>query len=273
MGHMRRHFSSLFLVASVATLLGCSTPSSTDNPTSGTQQGGIASQCDFTHRDAIDPIRFPNGGGESHLHDFFGVNGVRANLSIDYLFSQNKTCDAAGDHSSYWVPTMFEGGREVTPISMAVYLMTPEGVDPDTVVVPPNGLQMVTYKSAWKCSRAGEATAVPQQCPANADTRLQLEFPHCWDGKGAVFREDEPHVVVSDSSCPPSHSVVLPRIVMEVRYRITSVNSVSFSSGDIASVHGDVFFAWDQELLQRDFDACLRRNIMCGVTWSTELGV
>lgn len=270
---VRHRLTGLIAVVSLAVAGGCSMQSSTMSSADDSQQGGIASQCDFTHREAIDPIRFPQGGGVSHLHDFFGATGVRSALSADYLFTQQKTCDAAGDHSSYWVPTMYEGNLEITPTSMAVYVMTPDGVDPDTVVLPPNGLQMVTYKSAWKCSREGQTTAQPQQCPVNADTRLQLEFPYCWDGTGIDFGEDGSHVVVTDASCPPTHPVVLPRIVMEVRYKISSVDEVSFSSGSVATVHGDIFFAWDQESLERDFDACLRRNIMCGVTWSTELGV
>ena len=273
MVHMQHRVAGLIVLASLAILGGCSTHSTTMSSGSDTQQGGIASQCDFTHREAIDPIRVPMGNGQSHLHDFFGATGVQSVLSVDYLFAQQKTCDASGDHSSYWVPTLFEGNQEVTPTSMAVYVMTPHDVDPDTVALPPNGLQMVTYTSAWKCSREGQATPWPQQCPRNADTRLQLEFPNCWDGKETTFREGRQHVVVADTACPSSHPVVLPRIVMEVRYKISSVDAVSFSSGDVASVHGDVFFVWDQESLERDFDACLRRNIMCGVTWSTELGV
>ena len=236
-------------------------------------RGGIASPCDFVQREAIDPIRFTKTTRHSHLHDFFGIKNIVVPLTVEYLFSQEKTCAASGDHSSYWVPTMFDGNKEVTPDGMAVYLVAPDGIDVDDVQRPPNGLQMVTYKSSWKCSREGQATSLLQSCPKNAYTRLLLEFPHCWDGENIRFREGAPHVVATDGQCPASHPVVLPRIVMEVRYDGVIGPDISFSSGDVASVHGDVFFAWDQESLARDFDACLRRNIMCGVTWSTELGV
>ena len=270
---VRRIFRVLAAVATCVGLVACSQQSATKQTDKTDTRGGIASPCAFTQREAIDPIRFSNTHTLSHLHDFFGVKNIVVPLTAEYLFAQEKTCAASGDHSSYWVPTMFDGDTEITPAGMAVYLVAPDGVDVDDVQRPPNGLQMVTYKSSWKCSREGEATPMPQPCPKNAYTRLLLEFPYCWDGTNTRFREATPHVVVTNAQCPASHPVVLPRIVMEVRYDHVMGPDVSFSSGDMTSVHGDIFFAWDQESLARDFDACLRRNIMCGVTWSTELGV
>jgi hypothetical protein len=268
-----RLFSPFLVVGLIGVVLVSSTQLSSEVIDVEVQRGGIAGLCSFTHREAVDPIRFAEGGHESHLHDFFGVRNVQPSMSVEYLLKQDNTCTAFGDRSSYWVPTLFEDGKEVTPSAMAVYITVPDGVNSNSVVLPPNGLEMITVKSSWKCSRQGISLAVPQQCPENSDTRLRLEFPYCWDGRGTVFQALSPHVVLSDSKCPTSHSVVLPQIVLEIRYKIVSIDAVSFSSGDLTSVHGDVLFAWNQISLERDFDACLRRNLMCGVTWSTELGV
>ena len=62
---------------------------------------------------------------------------------------------------------------------------------------------------------------------------------------------------------------------MEVRYDLSGVDDltkVSFSSGGQRSVHGDMLLAWDEQLLQREIESCLHRDVTCGQTWSTEIG-
>lgn len=233
--------------------------------------GGIAATCSFVHREAIDPIRARDGSTSSHMHDFFGSKNVRQFLSADYLLKQAGSCTASGDRSVYWAPTMLEDGVEVDPVNMAVYLQVPHGVAVDDIVLPPNGLEMITFKSSWKCSRWGEEFTDIPRCPRNVATRLILEFPHCWDGQGLKY-ENGAHVVAADSECPASHPNVLPRITMEVRYDLSSVEDVTFSSGPAMGVHGDLFFVWDQESLKTEVVTCLHGKVMCGVTWSTEFG-
>ena len=159
------------------------------------------------------------------------------------------------------------------PIDLAVYLSAPfAGTE---VVAPPNGLEMISYKSAWKCIPDGFVSPQMSHCPTNAKTRLVLEFPHCWNGESLQFNVDDPHVVSASDECPASHPVVLPQMQMEVRYDMSDLDdlrAVSFSSGDITSVHGDVLFAWKQDILQIELQDCISRGIMCGITWSTEVG-
>ena len=245
--------------------------SDADVSSRSSEGGGIAATCSFVHREAIDPIRSRDGSASSHMHDFFGSKNVRNSLSADTLLKQQSTCTASGDRSVYWVPTMRKDGRDIDPVNMAVYLQVPHGVRADDVVLPPNGLEMITFKSSWKCSRWGEEFADLPQCPRNAATRLVLEFPHCWDGRELKY-ENGAHVVAADRECPASHPLVLPRITMEVRYDISSVDGVNFSSGAAMGVHGDLFFVWDQDTLKTEVATCLRGNVMCGVTWSTEFG-
>lgn len=233
--------------------------------------GGVALTCPFVHRQAIDPIRDRHGTTSSHMHDFFGADRIRTHLSSDFLLKQVGACNASGDRSVYWVPTMLKNGVEVNPVNLAVYLQVPDGVDASEVELPPNELEMVTFKSSWKCSRVGDEFADLPQCPQNALTHLVLEFPHCWDGRDLKF-EDGAHVVAADGNCPASYPRVLPRITMEVRYDISSVNDVTFSSGPVTSVHGDLFFVWDQDSLRKDVSTCFGGKVMCGVTWSTEFG-
>jgi len=235
------------------------------------REGAIAVTCGFSHREAVDPIR-NSVSEQSHMHDFFGVHEVGKSSTADSLLAQDSTCISPADRSSYWVPTMYTNGQHVRPQDMAVYLTAPAGVDVDDVVVPPNGLQLITFKSAWSCARNGVVTPRPETCGRNAVTRLILEFPHCWDGKNLTFSDDDPHVVAAPDECPITHPIVLPRIVMEVRYDIESIDNVTFSSGDLATVHGDAIVVWHQDQLERDINACLRRGVLCGLTWSTEVG-
>lgn len=235
------------------------------------REGAIAITCGFSHRAQHDPIR-DSSQAPSHMHDFFGARDIEKSAIAVNLLTQSNSCISPADRSSYWVPTMYVDGVEVQPNDMAVYLMAPTVSDVDDVVAPPNGLQMITFKSAWACSRNGVVLPRPEDCGTNVKTRLILEFPHCWDGVNLTYSEDDPHVVAAPWECPPTHPVVLPRMVMEVRYDLASSRNISFSSGDVTSVHGDVIIAWHRDQLQRDIDACVHRGVLCGLTWSTEVG-
>lgn len=235
------------------------------------RDGAIAITCAFSHRLQHDPIR-ATSQTPSHMHDFFGAKDVQRSSDAAGLLNQNNSCISPADKSSYWVPTMFADGVAVQPKDLAVYLIAPTSSSAKDVAAPPNGLQMITFKSAWACSRNGVLLPQPEDCGNNATTRLVLEFPHCWDGVNLAYSEDNPHVVAAPWECPPSHPVVLPRIVMEVRYDIATSHNISFSSGDVQSVHGDVIIAWHRDQLQRDIDTCVRRGVLCGLTWSTEVG-
>jgi hypothetical protein len=253
-------------------VMGCSS-GHTARVADAESSGGIAALCAFTQRAAIDPIRFADSSEPSHLHDFFGAKTVQEFDTAESLLEKEKSCTAYGDHSSYWVPTMLQADVSVEPIDMAVYLYAPNGSDVQDVVAPPNGLEMVTFMSAWKCSRSGPTSADLPTCASNAKPRLRLEFPHCWDGVNLEFDARKPHVVTTDAQCPETHPVVLPSIVLEIRYDLKSTEGISFSSGGLTSVHGDVLIAWNQESLNNEIDSCLRRGITCGLTWSTEIGV
>lgn len=251
-----------------------SSQSSTETGGDDRKDGGlIAITCYASQRAIVDPIRVDDEGAVPHLHDFFGASTVADNTDADQLQRTENNCLSPGDKSSYWVPTMFVEDKPIDPVDLAVYVTSSTANNSE--VVPPSGLELISYRSAWMCARHGFIAPQLMHCPDNAVTRLVLEFPHCWDGVSLQFSAITPHVVSTTDECPPSHPVALPRFLMEVRYDLSHVEDltkVSFSSGDQRSVHGDMLLAWDQQMLQRDIESCLHRNVTCGQTWSTEIG-
>ncbi len=269
---MRRQIVSSVLLLGTAMVVACGGSSSTTID-DGHNSGMIAITCRFTERAEVDPIRAGDMTATPHLHDFFGPTRIDNTTDAVALLQQENSCLSNGDRSAYWVPTMFVDGQHRDPIDAAVYV-TASSQD-SMITAPPNGLEMMSFRSAWRCVSNGLTNAHLSHCPPNAQTRLVLEFPHCWDGESLQFRIDSPHLVGSSEHCPSSHPVVLPQISVEVRYDLSDVDDlrvVRFSSGDLTTVHGDVLFAWDQEVLRKEIDSCVSRGVVCGITWSTDVG-
>jgi len=269
---MRRWRSPRALFSAVAVLASCGGVSSTKSVDDHTD-GMIAITCHFTERAEVDPIRARDADVTPHVHDFFGPNQIDNNTNVGALLQQPSSCLSHGDRSAYWIPTMIVDEQYRDPTDLAVYVTAPTHVE--ALTAPPNGLEMLSFRSAWRCVPNGFTYARISHCAANAQTRLVLEFPHCWDGVSLQFDSSAPHLVSSADTCPPSHPVVLPRISLEVRYNLSDVEdlrTVRFSSGDVTTVHGDVLFAWDQEVLQKEIDSCVLQGVVCGITWSTGVG-
>jgi hypothetical protein len=236
--------------------------------------GSFGVTCLFSHRLADDPIVVPGVSGGSHLHDFFGAVGVNARTRWVELPAMDTTCDNHGDWSSYWVPTLLAPEGPVDPHSMAVYLRTPPlSGDPD-LVAPPNGLEMISVRGGWTCGRDDQPLVHPRDCPASALTRLVLEFPDCWDGEHLRAPADGSHLVASiNGECPAAHPQRLPLMVVEVRWELEGrpAADLSLSSGG-HHAHGDILFAWDQDVLRGEMDACLVRRVVCDLTWTSFVG-
>ncbi|MEV4387912.1 carbohydrate-binding protein, partial [Micromonospora sp. NPDC049580] len=61
--------------------------------------------CEVANSAPDDPIVLPGLSGASHLHTFFGPK-VDAFTTTDKLLSSKTTCNAPGDLSAYWVPSL-----------------------------------------------------------------------------------------------------------------------------------------------------------------------
>lgn len=246
--------------------------SSVVDPDSG-RRGSFGVVCPFSHRNDDDPIVFPGAHHASHLHDFFGATRVDAHTTWQELMSMTNTCQSMGDLSSYWSPTLLQDGLPVTPIEMAVYLRTPDEADPESIVAPPNGLQLISIRSGWTCARNDTPTSTMPTCPATAITRLLLEYPDCWDGAHLSTDDHFSHMAVSvNGACPDSHPVHIAEMATEVRYKLTGSHEYAFSSGPLDTAHADAIIAWDRDVIDREVRTCLRRRVNCDLTWFTALG-
>src|SRR5437867_4353638 len=71
------------------------------------------SNCPFSHASMDDPIVYPGQPGRSHAHTFFGNRSTNAASTRASLLRATTTCKPRADKAAYWVPTLFQNGREV----------------------------------------------------------------------------------------------------------------------------------------------------------------
>jgi Domain of unknown function (DUF1996) len=252
--------------------------------------------CRFSHTADDDPIVYPGQPGKSHPHTFFGNRSTRADSTLASLRTAGTTCKPRADRAAYWVPTLFQDGREIRPAKGQFYYNL-RGFDEMRTF--PAGLKMiagdahaehpqsarVTY---WTCGggggvRTARSTTAPEVCPVvrarfNAFVRkcptcprvktvftarvktfleLHVNFPDCWDGRRLDSPDHKDHMAYSRQYvCPESHPVKVPLIRVVIRYPITDGRGVSLASGGQLTGHADFFNAWDQHALARLVDDC-----------------
>ena len=81
------------------------------------------SNCRFSHTSADDPIALPRLAGRSHAHTFFGNTSTNAYSTLGSLRRAGTTCRPAADKAAYWIPTLYQDGREVRPAKAQAYYL------------------------------------------------------------------------------------------------------------------------------------------------------
>jgi hypothetical protein len=245
--------------------------------------GQFVVECGFDRFLADDPIVMPGRSGASHLHQFFGAVGVTVDSTYDDLLAGATTCDQQADTASYWTPTLIDAeGDRVAPFRSVAYYRAGPDVDPAVVAPYPPGMMMVAGAHAaidpqpvslvaWTCGTGGTRTSEPTDCTGADSLRMLVTFPDCWNGVDArspIVPEPNRHVAYSEAGeCPPTHPVHIPQLQFAVDWPVpASVDRLALSSGDIHSGHADFWNAWDQQKLEREVTACLRRNLPCNVS-------
>jgi hypothetical protein len=250
--------------------------------------GQFASPCRFSHRLPDDPIVFPRRHGASHSHDFFGATTTNADSTRASMLRGGTTCRRPRDRAGYWVPTLYQHGRAVTPLKAQIYYRT-AGRDPRTIRPFPAGLMVIAGDAraqapqerriaSWYCgSGAGmrESTTVPA-CPPGSRLRLRVRFPDCWDGQRLDSTDHKSHMAYSDRvprrlrqggaprRCPASHPVAVPRLVLNVVYPVAGGSGITLASGPSYTAHADFFNAWEQRALATLVRSCLNADRHCG---------
>ena len=200
--------------------------------------------CRFSHTNNDDPIVHPRQDVKSHAHTYFGNESTDANSTLASLRRAATTCKPTADRAAYWIPTLYQGEREVRPAKGQFYFNL-RGYD--EMAAFPAGLKVVAGNSSatkpqstrvvyWACA-ANEtlrsapllrppksctnvsttlrksvfkrcATCPPEQVPLPKHVKLYLElhvnFPDCWDGKHLDSPDHQSHMAYSRAYVCPA---------------------------------------------------------------------
>lgn len=239
--------------------------------------GQFVVECDWSHSSFDDPIVHPGHAGTSHRHDFFGNTATEAGSTYAELLASPTTCQQRLDTAAYWAPSVLAAdGTPIVPVAATAYYRVGPGIEPDRVKAYPPDLRMVgggetaagpEAPAAWTCRAGASRVAEPPACAASAGLELSVVFADCWDGVATDSADHRAHVAYSDDDgCPSSHPVPIPQLELVVHYGAVDVAGLSLSSGPVSSAHADFWNAWNQDKLETEVDACLRRQQVCGVT-------
>jgi hypothetical protein len=72
-------------------------------------------------------------------------------------------------------------------------------------------------------------------------------------------------------SCPATHPVVLPRLIIRISWPISNGTDVTLASGPTYTLHADFFNAWDETVQSQLVDQCINAGIDCGKQIGTKI--
>ena len=248
--------------------------------------------CRYSHMVADDPIVFPGLPGASHMHTFVGNEAVNATtVAADLTKFTATTCQPLQDHSSYWVPTLYDNatGQPVQPTGFRVYYRSL--MNNSTGQMPmPSGLRMISGDAKKKVPTPrgatgqfycafygpGDLDGVARStngnwpiCGGNAALHFMLQFPDCWDGQHLDSPNHKDHVAYGvNNACPPSHPVKIPAITFDIQYPARGTTDGYYLSSDpegksASSMHGDAFVVWDVDTMNRRTKDCILQRRTC----------
>lgn len=244
--------------------------------------GEFVARCPATHNAPDDPVVFPGSPGLSHMHTFFGADGVTAFSTVDEMIRLPTTCGTKHDHSAYWVPTLMHlvaqnGGSDPNTCNPMVNMTSTEYIQPDratfyyhtfdnhALVQPiPLGLVMIAknhYK--FSCQGGGPSGEDLVDCGSNP-LELLINFQDCWDGQHLDSLDHMSHVAFSvGNKCPISHPVQIPRLQFKLRYPVNGGSDYMLSSGPASTAHADFVNGWVPEIMQQRVEECSRKDKKC----------
>jgi Domain of unknown function (DUF1996) len=274
----------------VAVVVAATIPSAAGGSPRKLQGNNFYSNCRFSHRAAVDPIVFPGKPGLSHDHTFFGNRSTNASSTAASLRRSATTCYPLADKAAYWVPTLYQNGREIRPSKAQVYYVVigyramrafPQGlriVAGDMHATRPQSTRVTYWTCAGRAARTAPSRTLPAYCGVieghgvamipgrgrrvvrwrtKSTIELQVVFPDCWDGRRLDSVDHQSHMAYSRGYvCPRSHPVKVPRIRLFIRYPIDRGQGVTLASGSPYSAHADFFNAWDQRRLEQLVASC-----------------
>lgn len=261
-----------------------------------TMRISVPVNCDFSHSKNDDPIVYPNQEGASHSHDFFGDTKVDAFSTVQQILDNGgNTCFPGDDRSAYWVPTVYQNGNK-QKASRTKFYYKAGFVDPQSIKNVPTGLRMIAGNANAKSNQSPQVGfwyAAPDLVSSenvpnlSNSTRgknsmvvanegdgisLRINFPQCWDGE-SLYLPNSVHMAYpnrrgkdSFATCPATHPVALPMILMIIDYPNAKGGSgFTLSSGPWYTFHADFVNAWHPDSLQGLIDSCIKTDSRCRV--------
>ena len=237
---------------------------------------GFAVRCDFDKVGKIDPIVSP-GATSAHEHTFFGGR-VYPRTTRTSLLHSGTTCQAKGDHSGYWAPTVIgKDGKRILPAESIAYWRPANVLDPANATQPtPKGLEIVTEHGAeysWACVNGGGDGGTPypypRTCGDGARARLLVRFPDC--ANAATSPDHMSHMAYANGrTCPAGMHPVLG-LKMVVRFHPgAKMSGAQLSSGRPNTVHADFMEAFRRGSLNNTMQKCVRDGSGCNVAQTTK---
>lgn len=264
----------LVLMASIAALFAAFAPTARAG-SSTSSSGNFHVSCTLSHEANQDPIVFPGIQVTPHLHDFYGNTTTGFASTISSMASSATTCDNLSDHSGYWSPSLIApNGTVVHPVSTSVYYLARQGGGP--VTAPPVDLRMIAggdtrnlRASGYACGEGGATSSVPLDC-GSADLKGVITFPSCWDGIHTDSPDHRSHLAYpTGKGCPSGYPVVIPKIVLHIRYGIQNGTGYYLASDAMMgvtngmSLHADVWSVWSPTAIAGLVQNCLNAGVTC----------
>jgi hypothetical protein len=245
--------------------------------------GSFKVDCKFVKTAPDDPLVFPGKPGASHDHAFLGNLGISAYSTADSLSGVASSC-AHNDRSAYWAPSLYQDGVKVNPSSMIVYYENRFAAGTDVEAFPPGFAMIFGNKNAttaaqvndhisWGCS--GNTQLGGKEPPASCPTgviQVRFMWPYCWDGQ--VGGDASSHMSFAPGGvCSAKYPHRMPTIRTNLFYPVgTTTGTISFSSGNVYSIHQDFFNGWDPATLNDLITNCLNAGKACGHFTGTTSG-
>jgi len=248
--------------------------------------------CTYSHRLADDPIVFPGLPGASHMHSFVGNKAVNAATTAgDLTKFTATTCKPILDHSSYWVPTLYDNAtkKPVETTGFRVYYRSIRNNSAGMMPIP-TGLRMIAGDAKKKVPTPrgaqgqfycafygpGDLDGIARStngnwpiCGGYATLHFMLRFPDCWDGKHLDSPNHKDHVAYgTDQGCPADHPVRIPALTFDIQYGVKGTKQGYYLSSDptgksASSMHGDAFLMWNVDAMNKRTKDCIVQRRTC----------
>jgi hypothetical protein len=147
-------------------------------------------------------------------------------------------------------------------------------VAPGEVVPIPSGLKMYGDRFYWTCDDGlgtdvkAPRKHVPFDCSPwpGSHVAARVSLPSCWDGIRLDSVDHRSHMAYAArlTGCPSDHPVVLPSLYLSVSWYLTDGTGATLSTGDVSTLRGIFFDAWDPAEMARLVNTCIDQDVWCG---------